>query len=55
MALACAPNAMAQIFCEDQIQQGQRDVLTLVYGGNTTTTWRPSTMPHCCVRGAKRF
>jgi len=28
----CAPNAMAQIFCEDQIQQGQRDVLTLVYG-----------------------
>jgi hypothetical protein len=28
----CAPNAMAQIFCEDEIQQGQRDVLTLVYG-----------------------
>jgi hypothetical protein len=28
----CAPHAMAQIFCEDDIQQGQRDVLTLVYG-----------------------
>lgn len=28
----CAPNAPAHIFCEDQIQQGQRDVLRLVYG-----------------------
>lgn len=28
----CAPQAMAQIFCEDEIQQGQRDVLSLVYG-----------------------
>lgn len=28
----CAPRAMAQVFCEDEIQQGQRDVLTLVYG-----------------------
>lgn len=28
----CAPQAMAQVFCEDQIQQGQRDVLSLVYG-----------------------
>lgn len=28
----CAPNAMAQVFCEDTIQQGQRDVLSMVYG-----------------------
>lgn len=28
----CAPNAMAQVFCEDAIQQGQRDVLSMVYG-----------------------
>ncbi|NMW22921.1 hypothetical protein HFP05_00425 [Rhodanobacter denitrificans] len=28
----CAPAAPAHIFCEDKIQQGQRDVLRLVYG-----------------------
>lgn len=28
----CAPAAPAYIFCEDQIQQGQRDVLRLSYG-----------------------
>ncbi|PZU06318.1 MAG: hypothetical protein DI605_19355 [Sphingomonas sp.] len=28
----CTPHAMAQVFCEEEIQQGQRDVLTLVYG-----------------------
>jgi len=29
----CAPAAPAHIFCEDEIQQGQRDVLRLTYGG----------------------
>lgn len=28
----CAPTAPAHIFCEDRIQQGQRDVLRLSYG-----------------------
>lgn len=28
----CAPAAPAHIFCEDRIQQGQRDVLSLSYG-----------------------
>lgn len=28
----CAPAAPAHVFCEDQIQQGQRDVLRLSYG-----------------------
>ncbi len=28
----CAPNAPAHVFCEDRIQQGQRDVLRLAYG-----------------------
>lgn len=28
----CAPQAPAHIFCEDQIRQGQRDVLRIVYG-----------------------
>jgi len=28
----CAPTAPAHIFCEDKIQQGQRDVLRLTYG-----------------------
>lgn len=28
----CAPTAPAHIFCEDKIQQGQRDVLRLSYG-----------------------
>jgi hypothetical protein len=28
----CAPNAPGHVFCEDRIQQGQRDVLRLTYG-----------------------
>lgn len=28
----CAPGAPAYVFCEDKIQQGQRDVLRLAYG-----------------------
>lgn len=28
----CAPDAPSHVFCEDQIQQGQRDVLRLSYG-----------------------
>lgn len=28
----CAPQAPGHVFCEDQIKQGQRDVLRLVYG-----------------------
>jgi hypothetical protein len=28
----CAPNAPGHVFCEDQITQGQRDVLRIVYG-----------------------
>lgn len=28
----CAPDAPAYVFCEDKIQQGQRDVLRLAYG-----------------------
>jgi hypothetical protein len=28
----CAPDAPAHVFCEDSIQQGQRDVLRLCYG-----------------------
>jgi hypothetical protein len=28
----CAPEAPAYVFCEDRIQQGQRDVLRLAYG-----------------------
>ncbi|MBS86543.1 MAG: hypothetical protein CMN64_01365 [Sphingobium sp.] len=28
----CAPQAPAHVFCEDEIRQGQRDVLRIVYG-----------------------
>ncbi|NKF31859.1 hypothetical protein HER21_36090, partial [Pseudomonas sp. BGM005] len=28
----CAPAAPAHIFCEDEIKEGQRDVLKIVYG-----------------------